>query len=370
MLEKQEIIKPQIIKADFFQKLIIKMNKPTLPVKTNFFRLLALAQNAWLWVRDALISIQKSETNKGLLIIIEDLINQLTQWLPFSTALENHDYIFQTDEIALIKAAETIWDLPRVLEEISTELENQQKINQKVTKAATYPIILMTFATIAVAILLMYVMPTVVDLFPSHDSLPDITQLMLAISDFLKVYRFILIAVITWLIILYKFLYKFVLPFKIFIDKLMIIIPAIWWVTKTFHMYRFANLLWQLYSGGVSPVIALKLLEEVFKNFHYKKKVVEIRTDLEAWFTFSESMQWSDLFDQILVQIIHVWEETWNIWDVLKTMSKFYRNLLETKIDILMAVLEPVMLAWVAVVIGMIVASIFLPMADLVNVIQ
>ena len=135
-------------------------------------------------------------------------------------------------------------------------------------------------------------------------------------------------------------------------------------------MYRFSNLLGQLYGGGVSPVVSLKLLEEVFNNFHYKKKVIEIRKDLEAGFTFAESMQGSDLFDQILIQIIHVGEETGNISDVLKKMSDFYRDLLQTKIDILMAVLEPFMLAGVAIVIGLIVASIFLPMADLVNVIQ
>jgi len=81
-------------------------------------------------------------------------------------------------------------------------------------------------------------------------------------------------------------------------------------------------------------------------------------------------MQGSDLFDQILIQIIHVGEETGNISEVLKKMSNFYRDLLQTKIDILMSFLEPFMMAGIAIIIGMIVASIFLPMADLVNVIQ
>lgn len=62
-------------------------------------------------------------------------------------------------------------------------------------------------------------------------------------------------------------------------------------MTKTFHMYRFSNLLGQLYGGGVSPVLALQLLGNVFNNFHYKKKVLEIKEDLEAGFTFAESMQ-------------------------------------------------------------------------------
>lgn len=187
-----EMLEPKILKADFFQKLIIKLNAPSLASKTNFFRLLALAQNAGLGIRDALISIKKSETNKGLLIIIDDLVIQLTQGLQFSQALANHDYIFKAEEIALIRAAETIGNLPKVLIEIAEELENQQRINQKVKKAATYPVILLVFAVAAVVILLVYVMPTIVGLFPTPDQLPSITKFMLGISDFLRSYRFII----------------------------------------------------------------------------------------------------------------------------------------------------------------------------------
>lgn len=119
-------------------------------------------------------------------------MDQLTQGMQFSKALENHDYIFKPEEIALIQAAETIGNLPKVLEEISTELENQQRINQKIKKAATYPIILMIFAVIAIVILLMYVMPTIVSLFPTQESLPTITKFMLGVSSFLKRYWFLL----------------------------------------------------------------------------------------------------------------------------------------------------------------------------------
>ena len=81
-------------------------------------------------------------------------------------------------------------------------------------------------------------------------------------------------------------------------------------------------------------------------------------------------MEWSTLFDPILIQIIHVGEETGNIGEVLKKMSEFYRDLLQNKIDILMSFLEPILMSLIAIVIGIIVGSIFIPMADLVNVIK
>lgn len=116
--------------------------------------------------------------------------------------------------------------------------------------------------------------------------------------------------------------------------------------------------------------MGLALMKEIFQNFFYQKKVLEIKEDLESWFSFAEAMEGSVLFDAILIQIIYVGEDTWNIAEVLLKMSDYYRDMLDTKIGILMSLIEPFLLAFVAIVIGMVVGSIFLPMAELVNVIQ
>ncbi len=303
-------------------------------------------------------------------MIIQDLIDQLTQWSNFSQAMENHEYFFKEEEIALVKSAETMGNLPEILDEIAIELENSQKINGKIKKAMTYPIVLIVFAMIAVTILLIYVIPTIVTMFPSQDSLPSLTKFMMRASSFLQRTRYLIILIVIGAIMLYKFLYKYVLAFKIFIDKLMVTLPAVSWVVKTYYMYRFSKLLSQLYSAWVSPILSLKLMGNAFTNFFYRKKVMEIRENLNAGFSFAESMEWSSLFDPILVQIIHVGEDTGNITEVLKKMADFYRDMLQTKIDILMSLIEPLLMALIAILIGMIVGSIFLPMADLVNVIK
>lgn len=369
-MPKKKATKPKILKSDFFEKMVIKLNAPSLKEKTNFFRLLAVAQNAGLGIRDSLISIKNSEKNKGFVIIIEDLIRQLTQGQPLGKAMENHDYFFKLDEIALIRSAETMWNMPEMLNEIANELENFQAINQKIKKALTYPLVLIWLSIWAVIVLLIFVMPTIVSMFPNQETLPTITKLMLKVSNFIKfAWPFLGVGLVGF-IILYKFLYQFFLPFKIFIDKLLISLPVISWVVKTFYMYRFSKLLGQFYTSWVSPVLALQLMSEIFENFLYKKKAIEIKRDLEAWFNFYESMEWSSLFDPILVQIIHVWEDTWDTAQILMKISTFYRNALQTKIDILMSVIEPLLMIIIASIIGVIVGSIFLPMADMVNVIK
>lgn len=355
---------------EILQWLYIRLNAPSLKKKTNFFRLLALSQKAGLGIRDSLISIKKTEKQPGLLYIIDDMIEQLNQGMSFSSTLRNHMYIFKDEEIALIKSAEAIWNLPDVLEEISEELENDQRINQKIKKASTYPVVLIWFSVVAVVVLLVFVIPTIVNMFPTKDSLPSITVFMLKASDFIIGYWYVILLTVWSIYASYKLLYKFFLPFKILIDKILIVVPVVSDVVKTFHMYRYSKLLGQLYSGWISPIIALKLIANVFSNFHYKKKVLEIQNDMKSGFWMAESMEWSTLFDPILTQIISVGENTWNMSDVLRRISTFYRELVQNKIDMLLALIEPFLMAFIAVIVGLVVGSIFIPMADMVNVIK
>ena len=358
----------EVFKSDFFEKLVIKLNAPKLKNKTNFFRLLAVSQKAGLWIMDSLNWLRKSEENKGLRIIIKDLSRQLTQWVSLADAMSNHDYFFSIDEIELVRASQVTGNLIETLSDIAEELENLEKINQKIKKALMYPIMLIVISIIAVVMLLIFAIPSIVSIFPEWE-IPSITVFMMKASSFLANTWFLLILFLIWVVLLYKFMYSKVLPFKIFIDKLTLKIPFVSWVIKTYYMYKFSKLLSQFYYAGISPLLSLELISNIFDNFEYKKKIIEIRKDLKSWFTFFESMEWTKLFDPILVQIIHVWEDTGTTKDILNKMSKFYKDQLQIKIDILMSFLEPVLMVFIAWIIWIIVASVFIPMASIVNAI-
>ncbi|MCI0501945.1 MAG: type II secretion system F family protein [Epsilonproteobacteria bacterium] len=96
--------------------------------------------------------------------------------------MDNHDYFFKEEEIALIQSSETMGNMPDILEEIAIELENSERIHAKIKKAMTYPTILIVFAVVAVAILLVYVVPTIVNMFPDQQKLPDLTKFMMGTS--------------------------------------------------------------------------------------------------------------------------------------------------------------------------------------------
>ena len=358
----------------FFQTLqekidgiMIELNKPNLASKANFFRLLAVSQKAGLWVRDSLKSLQQWEKSKWMLLIIDDMIDKLTEWASLAEAMETQSYFFNSDEIELIRSTEITGNLTQTLEEIAVNLEESQEINAKVKKAAVYPIMMIWLTIIATAVLLIMVFPNIIEMYWDPEDLPWITKFFLAASDYLTANWGKIIIVVIAIIVAYNVAYSKWLLFKIWMDKLLLVTPIVKNVVKLFYMSRFTSLLAQFYEAWVSPIIAFKLLASIFDNFHYKRKMIEVRNSINAWFSIYDSLEWTDLFDPILINIINVWENTWSLPNVLKRISPFYASTLKNNIDSLMATLEPLLMCFIAWMIGSLLWAIYLPMADMVN---
>lgn len=350
-----------------FNNFIVELQKPTLNEKATFFRLLAVSQKAGLGIRASLVSLQQWQENKWMLMILEDMIQRLTAGSGLAEAMSYHAYFFTSEEIELLKSTEITGNMSATLEEIADDLEANQIINAKVKKALTYPTLIIVFAVLAVVVLLIKVMPAIVTMYWDPEELPWITKFMLNVSAFLQVNWWKCLILIFTLITSYKLLYKYVLLFKIMIDTLMIKVPVVKNVVKLFYMHRFTVLLSQFYAAGVSPIISFNLLANIFSNFCYKKKMIEVKNSIASGFSIFESMEWSDLFDPILIQIISVWENTGSLTDVLRKISSFYLMSLNAAIDALTAIIEPFLMVWVAGMVGTLLWAIYLPMADMVN---
>ena len=141
--------------------------------------------------------------------------------------MQKHDYFFSSTETELIRAAQGMGNMPETLQGIALELENFAQITKKIKGALTYPITLLVFALGATAILLIKVVPTIVELYPNKDSLPGITRIMLDVSDFMVAWWYILLGAGVAIAVIYNALYKYFLPFKIFIDGALLKIPTV-----------------------------------------------------------------------------------------------------------------------------------------------
>lgn len=331
---------------------------------------MAISQKVWLGLRESVINILQTEHNKTMRIVLKDIIVQLTEGKSFGQAMNEHPEIFSSDQIQLVKAAESIGSLPSVLKEIAQEMENMQKIYQKISSAITYPLVLLGFSAIAVAILLIFVIPTIVSLFPNPWDLPGITIFMLVISEFLRDRWWTLLIGWVGIAIALQVIYATILPFKVFVDGALLKIPVVKDVTKAFYMYRFSKLLGDFTKAWVSHIESFRQLHQIFNNYYYKRKSYTIGKDLAQGYSLKDSIEGSTfLFDPILIQTVTIGENTGNLGNVLLAIADYYHYKFTTKIATLTSLIEPILMAFVAVIIGGIVASIFLPIADLVTVI-
>ena len=354
-------------KQNLIEKIYMKLNMPSSAEKANFFRLLAVTQNAWLWIKDSLESIGNSETHPWMKKILKDVIEQINEWLSMSDALWKYSDFFQPAEIELIKSAEQMGKLPSTLESMATELERFEMLKKKLKSAMMYPAIVILISIWAVIILLWKVIPSIISIFPPGLELPAITQRVVAASNYLQTNYWKIFLILFGVPVLFSITYKNFLPFKILIDKLTLKAPIVWPLSKTFYRYRFSKLLWDFYESWLSPLVALDQISNIFQNYHYKKKLEDVKKDLEVWLEMTESFEWSWLFNPILIQIIWIWEKSGNVWEVLTQMADFYREELDAKLEGLTKMIEPLLMVFVAWIIGTIVAAIFLPMATLIG---
>lgn len=352
---------------NLLDKLMQKLNKPDLRQKVTFFRLLAVSQNAGLGIRESIVSIAKSEQHPGFKDMMNQMVLELTSGGSLANAMTPYDYFFGTEEIELVRSAQITGNMAQVLNQLAEELENLQEINAKMKKALTYPIMVLLMAIGAVVVILTTVLPNILTMFPDTNNLPGITKFMMGVSDYLKNNGTIIFIFFIGFIIGFRVLYGNFILFKIFIDKLLLVSPIIKDITKTLYMYKFSNLLSQFYEAGVSPVVSMRLLSSIFDNFHYKQKMADVKSDLEAGFSLYDALVASVLFDPILIQIINVGENTGSLPDVLKKMSAYYRNTFRNAIDVAMSMIEPLLMMFVAAIVGTIVAAVFLPMASMME---
>lgn len=369
MFEQKSITNHKEKKPWLIDAIIAKFHKPSLKRKTTFYRLFSVSQKAWLWMIDSLRALLDSESNRWMRSILQDLMSQLIQWVDLAHAMQRHDYFFGEAEIELVRSSQIAWNLIETLNEIADNLEQSNEISWKLRKALTYPVILLIWSIAAALFIDIKVLPNIATLFANTADLPKITLIMMNVAEFLIAYWTYLLIWLLSIVIVLIYLYKKFLPFKIFVDNSILNLPIISPVIKGNYQFKFARQLSQFYSAWMSPIISLQLIANIFSNYMYKKKVIELKKDMEAWFSIFEWMEWSALFDPILVQIVHVWETTWTTKTVLAKISDFYKLQLETKIDIMMQALEPILMVFIAVVIGSIVAAIMLPMASVMQTI-
>ncbi|WP_202710852.1 type II secretion system F family protein [Sporosalibacterium faouarense] len=364
---------PVNIEIDSKAKDIKKFSLPS-KVKTKdiaiFCRQFYAMLNAGVPIINCLEILRNQTENKKLKKTVGEVYEDVQKGMTFSESLKNHRNVFPDLLIHMVEAGEVSGNLDIIMDRMASHFEKENKINNKIKSAMTYPIILGIVAVIVVIFLLTVVMPTFIGMFEgSGVPLPLPTRILLSISDFLKGYWYlVLIITIGLFYILTKYMQTD--KGKYAMDRFKFRIPVLSSTTKKVVTSRFTRTMSTLLASGVSLIEALDIVSRVVGNKIVSDGLQQSKEDVRKGINLAEPIGNIGIFPPMVVSMIKIGEESGALDDILDKTANFYDEEVETAMQRLTTLLEPIMIVFMAVIIGFIVIAMMLPMFDMVNTID
>ncbi|MFJ7368743.1 type II secretion system F family protein [Lysinibacillus sp. NPDC098008] len=299
---------------------------------------------------------------RALMQVEEDIRNGMA----FSEAAGKHPKVFPLLFVNMMRAGEATGSVDDTLDRLASTLEKQYNIKKKIQSAMTYPAIL-SLLTIVVGIFLMvFIVPTFMDAFEEMNlDMPLITVIVVGISNWLI--QFWLLVVLAFIVIAISlhFFYKNNKEFHYAVNVFLLRMPIFGQLLQKDVIARMTRTLATLFSGSVPILQALTIVEKVGGNPVIGKVVLEARDNLEKGGTLSEPLEKSWLFPPLVTQMTSIGERTGSLDYMLEKIADFYEEEVNRAVDTIKSLIEPLMIVVLALVVGVIVAAIFLPMFQL-----
>jgi type IV pilus assembly protein PilC len=282
-------------------------------------------------------------------------------------AMRRHPKAFDTLYVNMIAAGEAGGILDTILQRLSVYIEKAVKLRSQVRSALIYPTAVIIIAAIVVAVILLKVIPTFAALFTSLGAeLPFPTRVVIATSNFLAryfIFFVIGIAVVAYAIRRYYRTYRG----RRVIDGMLLKAPIIGMILRKIAVARFCRTLATLTSSGVPILESLDITARTAGNAIVEDAVLETRKSVEGGKTIVEPLKDSNVFPNMVVQMIGVGEQTGSLDAMLNKIADFYEDEVDVAVQGLVKLMEPVMIFILGVIIGGIVIAMYLPMFTLIN---
>ena len=326
--------------------------------------------NSGIPILVCLDTLDKQIENKRLRETVGEIKRNLEAGDSFSQALTRHPRVFSKLFMNMVKVGEASGKLDTVLTRFAEFTERQADLNQKIKGALFYPTMLL-FAGIAVTLFIVTtVIPQFAEIFMKVGiKLPVPTMILYKVGTWIKHYWYVLALVIVILCAAGRY-YVRTAKGRLVFDRFKLNIPIIGTLFRKVCIARFARTLATLVSSGVSILVSLDITKEVLGNEVLGRVIGNVRTSVEKGEGIAESLRISEEFPPDIVQMISVGEETGNIDGMLNKIADFYNVSLGYTIKKLTTVLEPVFLVIMGGMVGFIMASMLLPIFDMMKTLR
>ena len=342
------------------------VNEKTL---TIFTRQLAQLTSAGLPLLSGLTVLARQEKNQTLKRVLGELAEVIEGGGTFSEGLAQHPKVFNKLFVSMVKAGELGGVLEVVLDRLAQFMEKAMRIKGKVKAAMFYPIAVLIVAIVIMAILLIFVIPKFKDVFgdlTGDDGLPEFTQFVLDISDTVKENAFGtatgMFAFMLTLSLCGKSKHgRFVL------DKLALFFPIIGPVVEKVSIARFARTLGTLINSGVPILQALNIVKDTSGNTVVAQAVQDVHDSVKEGETIVAPLEASRVFPPMVISMVDVGEKTGDMPQMLEKIADTYDEEVDRAVESMTSLIEPVMIVFLAVIVGSIVIAMFLPLIRMIE---
>ncbi len=301
---------------------------------------------------------------------LTQITDDLQAGFSISGALAKHPDVFSDFYINMVKAGEESGKLNQTFNYLADYLERQYELTSKTKNAFIYPVfVIITFIAVMILMLVMVIPKLSQIILESGQSVPIYTRLVIGASDFFVHYGiFLLIAVI--LGGLYVWRLSKSAHGKIYLDNLKLSLPVVGPLFYKLYLSRIADNMDTLLTAGISIVRSIEITASVVGNKVYENVLMESGEMVKAGSSFSDALSKHSQVPGIMIQMVKVGEETGSIGQILKTLARFYKREVDGAVDTLVGLIEPLMIVFLGLGVGVLLASVLVPIYHLASAIK
>lgn len=336
---------------------------------TTFTRQLATLLQAGLPLLRALEVMIRQEKNLRFKACLEQIADQVKSGNTFSDGLLQHPKIFDRLYVNMIKAGEAGGVLDVVLSRLAGFMEKAQRTKKKVKSAMVYPLVVVGVAVSIVVLLMVVVVPkfqTIFDDMLDGAALPGPTQLVVGTSNFLKDNILISLGLIVALVFAVKFLLRTDMGSKAF-NWCSINLPKVGDLVTKVNIARITRTFGTLLSSGVPILQAITITKDITGNVFYMDALNRIHDAVRDGESLSAPMARESVFPDMVTSMVDVGEETGELSDMLNRVADNYDEDVDNAVAGITSIIEPIMIVFLAVVVGFIVIALFLPIVEIIK---
>lgn len=336
-------------------------------VLTVFTRQLSTLIEAGMPLLRGLRLLREQEESLALGKILDEISDRIEGGGALSEALAEHPKVFNKLYINMVKAGELSGALELTLRRLAEFMEKAQKIKGKVKAAMFYPVSVMVMATVILGVLMVYIVPRFQEVFDGMSGkLPWFTLFVLHVSTAIKSHLLWTAAGVVIISVIFSFGIRTKRGREIF-DQIKLTMPVIGPVFRKLAISRFSRTLGTLVANGVPILQALNIVKETTGNVIVSRVVSTVHDSVKEGDTIAVPLKASRVFPAMVAGMVDIGEQTGALPDMLMKVADTYDDQVDNAVTSMTSLLEPIMIVFLAVVVGGIVIAMFLPIIDLIN---